>query len=414
MKKLNKFCFFILCLFFVFSASLIYACSGDKPVKTGSDYGNHSSAGNDNKGGNDTSDSGNGGGSDSQDSNGNETQDPNGNKTDDNNNSEVVVPKIYITFDLNDTNATPIEKLLVEYNKPFNLPEAVSSKKCFENWLYGNEVFDDNDVYPYETGITLTANWSSTTFHNGTIKYTASGEILGFAKENNTETTLEIPSDIDGVNIVSIGENAFKNNTNLTKVTLPTSITNIKNDAFNGCLALTEINLQDCSALTNIGNNTFENCEELTKIELPNSVEIIGDYAFSGCLKLTEFIIPKGNTMTKIGDSAFENCHLISGINIQRSVNQIGKAAFKNCSALLGIEISNNIIVIETETFFGCSSLDSIKLSIRLTKIDVDAFKGCTSLLNESATIEFISNWQDINFTTGNEILIEAYNIINA
>ncbi len=37
-------------------------------------------------------------------------------------------------------------------------------------------------------------------------------------------------------------------------------------------------------SVTTIGDNTFKNCSNLTSVTIPNSVTAIGEYAFYGCI----------------------------------------------------------------------------------------------------------------------------------
>ena len=58
--------------------------------------------------------------------------------------------------------------------------------------------------------------------------------------------------------------------------------------------------------VTSIGNQAFENCWDLTKVTIGNGVTSIGDYAFDNCDSLAEVII--SNSVTEIGKDAFDDC----------------------------------------------------------------------------------------------------------
>ena len=57
---------------------------------------------------------------------------------------------------------------------------------------------------------------------------------------------------------------------------------------------------------TTIGEDAFRDCSNLTSVTIPNSVTEIGGWAFSGCNALTSVTIP--NSVTTIGNSAFYDC----------------------------------------------------------------------------------------------------------
>jgi hypothetical protein len=73
-------------------------------------------------------------------------------------------------------------------------------------------------------------------------------------------------------------------------VTIPNSVTDIGNSAFDFCLNLT--NVLFGNGLTNLEANAFGYCLALTSIVLPASVRSIGDYAFESCTALTNIYIP--------------------------------------------------------------------------------------------------------------------------
>lgn len=58
------------------------------------------------------------------------------------------------------------------------------------------------------------------------------------------------------------------------------------------------------NSVTNIGNDAFQDCTSLTSVIIPNSVKNIGDNAFQGCISLVSITIP--NSVTTIGKFVFE------------------------------------------------------------------------------------------------------------
>ncbi len=78
--------------------------------------------------------------------------------------------------------------------------------------------------------------------------------------------------------IIYINDNAFKNEKNLVKLTLPEGIKVIGNKAFTNCTNLKSVNIP--SSLTTIGEYAFYNCTKLTNISIPDTVTSIGHNAF--------------------------------------------------------------------------------------------------------------------------------------
>lgn len=66
-----------------------------------------------------------------------------------------------------------------------------------------------------------------------------------------TTTDIAVPSAIAGYTVTGIGEHAFEQKSNITKVILPATITNIGESAFAGCTALVDITFQGTTAQWN-------------------------------------------------------------------------------------------------------------------------------------------------------------------
>ncbi len=86
------------------------------------------------------------------------------------------------------------------------------------------------------------------------------------------------------------------------------NVTAVSWEAFKDCTQLTRVSLHD--KIRSIGENAFFGCTNLSSITFANSgLKEIGDQAFKNCNSLKEIILPK--TLKEIGSSAFEG----SGIN---------------------------------------------------------------------------------------------------
>lgn len=88
--------------------------------------------------------------------------------------------------------------------------------------------------------------------------------------------------------VVSIGDSAFLRNSALTHITIPGSVTNIRENAFSACTNLLSVTFETPStshALV-IGEYAFSFCSALQSIEIPAHVTEIGDSAFASCYNL--------------------------------------------------------------------------------------------------------------------------------
>ena len=83
----------------------------------------------------------------------------------------------------------------------------------------------------------------------------------------------EIRSIVIDESVISIGEYAFSDCSNLTSITLPDSLTSIGEGAFYCCSNLPSITLPD--SLTSIDKYVFSDCSSLTSINLPSFISSI-------------------------------------------------------------------------------------------------------------------------------------------
>lgn len=80
-----------------------------------------------------------------------------------------------------------------------------------------------------------------------------------------------------------------------------------------------------------IGAYAFKNCSDLTSLTLPSSVTRIGDYAFYNCSGLTSLALP--SSVTAIGGSAFEGCSGLTSIYVSwESPLSIAASTFKDAN----------------------------------------------------------------------------------
>lgn len=107
------------------------------------------------------------------------------------------------------------------------------------------------------------------------------------------------------------------------KLVVPDDVTIVRQNAFNSCTLLTEVQLP--VSLTKIDGATFRFCSSLAKINIPESVTYIGQRAFEGCSSLPEVLtIPK--SVKYIGEYAFNGCTSLKFIYIEPDSVEIASA----------------------------------------------------------------------------------------
>ncbi|MBR0336105.1 MAG: leucine-rich repeat protein, partial [Alistipes sp.] len=171
------------------------------------------------------------------------------------------------------------------------------------------------------------------------------------------------------------GAKLYLNGVELTEVTIPSNMTEIKY-VFTGCASLKSITFH--KRVTSIGDYAFYNCSSLTSITIPNSVTSIGDGAFRDCTGLTSITIP--DSVTEIRYATFDGCISLTSVTIPDSVTSIGVWAFSYCTSLASVTIPDSVTSIGDYEFYNCSSLTNVTIPDSVTSIGVHAFSYCTSL----------------------------------
>ena len=178
----------------------------------------------------------------------------------------------------------------------------------------------------------------------------------------------------DFANPLKAGANLYLNNELVTDLTIPDSVTEIGNYAFEGCTSLTSVIIPD--SVTSIGDCAFSDCERLTSVTIPDSVTTIGEGVFINC-RLTSITIP--DSVTSIGDDAFLNCTALRMVTIGDGVTTIGKCTFQNCG-LSSVTIPDSVTKIDANAFSQCERLASVTIPNSVTSIGDSAFSHCERL----------------------------------
>ena len=90
--------------------------------------------------------------------------------------------------------------------------------------------------------------------------------------------------------VTSIAGEAFKNNDNVTSITIPGSVSSIGYSAFEGCTALEKVVFSDPKdgAELTIRVNAFQDCTKLSDITIPACCTYVTANIFKGCTSLEE------------------------------------------------------------------------------------------------------------------------------
>ena len=178
-------------------------------------------------------------------------------------------------------------------------------------------------------------------------------------------------------------------------------------------------------------------CSELTSVSLPSTLEEIAECGFQDCSQLTQITLPE--SLKKIGRSAFSYCDGIKEITIPASVQEIGMGAFstsgvekmviKDLAAWCGVKIEGGIIKENTKVFLndqeikdlvipdgvktigpnafnGFKGIETVTIPADVDSIGDNAFLGCTNI--NKVTAHDVASWCGIHF--GNTMILQNGN----
>ena len=198
--------------------------------------------------------------------------------------------------------------------------------------------------------------------------------------------------------VTNIGNGAFSDCDSLTSVNIPSSVTSIGKYAFLSCDSLKSVYITDLAAWCRISfggssanplgcaHNLYLNGTLVKELTIPNSITNVKNYAFNGwgwndvVVKPTSVTIPK--FVKSIGDSAFRDCDGISNVTIPSSVANIGPHAFYSCDYLRNVTINNGVTSIGAYAFYGCSRITNMTIPVSVTTIGKSSFSGCSGITN--------------------------------
>lgn len=212
------------------------------------------------------------------------------------------------------------------------------------------------------TSVTYGGDWSNLTIQSGNpavedaAKDAANEQLFDFEfilnntavvviRYKGTAADVTIPSRYKGKPVTMIDHAAFHNNSAVTSVTIPDSVTAIPDDAFGFCSQLTNISIPN--SVTFIGFSAFNSCTSLKSITLPSSLSTIQSYAFYNCGNLKTIRIPV--SVTSIGNCAFDVCPSLMTVTYPGSKTQWDDNITKGSNNNV---LENNLICAKLEATF--------------------------------------------------------------
>ncbi|MCI8651788.1 MAG: leucine-rich repeat protein [Oscillospiraceae bacterium] len=276
-----------------------------------------------------------------------------------------------------------------------------------------------------------------------TVELSTSGKVVGnviFALDDANHTAALVQADpgqsVDGMLVIprtlthqdteytvtAIGPAAFAEQTGLTQLWLPQTITEIGYEAFMNCDRLKAVGSYDDQGYANpyalpekvsfLDVRTFRGCTRLNSITIPAAVERISAWAFAYCYNLGRnykdsagvtygVYFAAGSRLNTIDQGAFYSCISLENITLPQGLKTISLHAFYNCASqsadgsLKGLKklvIPNSVSELGEEAFAYCGALKELTIPAGVKALPNKAFYACSAL----ETVDFTGD----GFTT--------------
>ena len=157
--------------------------------------------------------------------------------------------------------------------------------------------------------------------------------------------------------------------------------------------------------ITYVGIRAFYDCSEMTSVSLPTTLETMGADVFMYCTGLTSVTIPDG--VTFISGDFFLGCTSLKSVTLPDSLRNAGGCTFKDCASLTSVRLPANLRYITWRMFKDCTSLTSVTIPRGTVEVKKEAFDGCTSLKNVTFTGS-AADWKGVTIRPGNTALTSA------
>ena len=203
--------------------------------------------------------------------------------------------------------------------------------------------------------------------------------------------------------ISRIGMSAFEN-TNLTHITIPSSVKKIESYAFDNCASLTDVELKH--GIKSINAFAFGHCTSLKSIWIPNTIETLSGAAFNYNPAMTNIDIEVAEstptywvvasycsedgivyTFDKKKLVAYPNGKLTTSYTIPEGIEEIGFCAMRGSANLQTVIFPSTLKTVNSYALYDNSLLAELTFPYGVTNIERYAMMGCASL----ATVELPS-----------------------
>ncbi len=190
----------------------------------------------------------------------------------------------------------------------------------------------------------------------GDFTYQDFGTSIGISDYPSDATgPVVVPSVIDGKPVQSLFSNAFANCSQITRVTLPSSVTSLGGQTFFGCTQMTAIDI--AGNVTALDFSLFQGCSSLARIKLPGQLDSVETSTFQDCTSLARVSFPA--TVTSLGNNSFKGCSALTEVAFRGNAPTLGTNVFLSTAPGFTVKFYNGATGFTTPTWNGYSSVNA-------------------------------------------------------
>ena len=131
---------------------------------------------------------------------------------------------------------------------------------------------------------------------------------------------------------------------------------------------LVEVKFTPGTQITSIGGQIFKGCTNLKKINIPATCTDLGWLCFENCRGLEEITFDEGGTDNiTFGGPSFQNCVSLEEVVLPERVTSISKSVFQSCSSLTEVHFPQGFETITTSNFIYGTKSSVTRLYLPIT-----------------------------------------------
>ena len=220
-------------------------------------------------------------------------------------------------------------------------------------------------------GVTATHDETLDTLVPKILEISSGSGISPIGEDGRPTGNVAVPEDVS-----TLSQYVFYIAANVQSVSLPSSLTNIKNSAFYKCTGMSSLTFQGNNDIT-VEGNAFESCTNLNDIDFDNvTLNLTSSYTFRGCNALSNETIE--NIINHLSNCGAQTFYQVSSLT-DISASKLGTGMFNNCLNLNHCKVLDSVTNMPMSVFCRCTKLKTLELPATIVSDTGSSMTASTS-----------------------------------